>query len=81
VFAQIVNKDFLDPGHLGLLARRPEFLALPQIGGEGHHLAAIGGLQPAQDHAGVQPARIGKHDLFHILDGHGRRLSGFRGGE
>jgi hypothetical protein len=28
-------------------------------------------LQPAQDHAGVQTARVGENDLLYILDGHG----------
>ena len=74
-FPQVVDEDLLHPGHLGLLARRLQFLALAEVGGEGHHLAAIGRLQPAQDHAGIQPARIGENDLFHILDGHARGFS------
>ena len=69
--AQIVDEDFLHAEHLGLLPRRAEFLALAEIGGEGDHLAAIGHLQPAQDHAGVEPAGIGEHDLLHILHAHG----------
>ena len=69
--AQVVDEDFLHAEHLRLLARRAEFLALAEIGGEGDDLAAIGRLQPAQDHAGVEPAGIGEHDLLHVLHGHG----------
>src|SRR6185312_11739820 len=54
----------------GLLPRRAELLALPEIGGERHDLAAVGGLQPAQDHACVQATGIGENDFLHILDAH-----------
>src|SRR3546814_17744584 len=67
----------LDTRGLGLLARGREFLALPEIGGEGDDLAIIGLLEPFEDHARVQPARIGKDDSVDLL-GHGRQL---RGGE
>ena len=73
--AQIVHEDFLHAEHLGLLPRRAEFLALAEIGGERDHLAAIGYLQPAQDHAGVEAAGIGQHDLLHILHAHGSAVS------
>ena len=63
--AQILDVDLLDAEHLGLLARRLELLALAEIGGEGHDLGAIFGLQPFQDDRGVEPARIGEHDLLH----------------
>ena len=33
-----------------------ELLALPQIGGEGDDFGAIGGLQPLQDHRGIEAA-------------------------
>ena len=72
--AQVVHVDLLDAEHLGLLAGGFKFLALAEVGGEGHHLAFIGGLQPAQDHAGVEPPGIGEHDLFHILYAHGRLI-------
>src|SRR3546814_3140119 len=77
--AQIVDEDVfgLDTRGLGLLARGLEFLALPEIGGEGDDLAIIGLLEPFEDHARVQPARIGKDDSVDLL-GHGRQL---RGGE
>ena len=78
--AQIVDEDFLDAEHLGLAARRLELLALAEIGGEGDDLAAVGGLQPAQDHAGVEAAGIGEHDLLHILHAHDvSSVSGFPG--
>ncbi len=70
LLAHILDEDLLDPGHLGLLARRLQLLALAEIGGEGHHLAAVGLLQPFQDDAGVEPAGIGEHDLLDVL-GHG----------
>jgi len=43
-----------------------ELLALPEIGGERHHLAAMVLLQPSQDDGGVEAARVGEHDLVHI---------------
>ena len=68
--AQVVHEDLLDAEHLGLAAGGLQFLALAEIGGEGHDLAAIGRLQPAQDHAGIQPARIGEHDFLDGFRGH-----------
>ena len=41
-----------------------KLLALTQVGGEGHDLGVIFGLEPLQDDRGVQPARIGKDDFF-----------------
>ena len=70
-FAQIDDVDVLrrNAHQLGLLARRLQLFALAQIGGEGHHLAAIFGLQPFQDDRGVQTARIGKHDFLGLQHG------------
>ena len=65
LLAQIVDEDLADAEHLGLPARRLQLLPLAQIGGEGDDLAAIGFLQPAQDHRRVEPSRIGQHHLFH----------------
>ena len=67
-FAQIFDEDVLrlDAEHQRLLARRLELLALAEIGGEGHHLAAIGRLQPFEDDRGVEPARIGEHDFLDV---------------
>ena len=59
----------LDAEHLGLVARRLQLLALAEVGGEGHDLAAVGLLQPLQDDRGVEPAGIGEHDLFHLALG------------
>ncbi len=70
LLAQILDEDLLDPHELRLLARRLELLALADIGGEGHHLALIGLLQPAQDHRGVEPAGISQ-DNFPYLAAHG----------
>ena len=73
--AQVVDEDVLrlDAGHLRLLAGGLQLLALPEVGGEGHHLALIGLLQPFQDHARIQPARIGENDTVDLI-GHGSIL-------
>ena len=75
--AQIVDEDMLGlhPRRFGLLARRLQLLALAQIGGEGHHFALIGFLQPFQDHAGVEAARIGKDDTIDFFR-HGNAPTG-----
>ena len=65
--AHIHDADVLDAHHLGLLARRLEFVALAEIGGEGDDLGAEFGLQPFQDDRGVEPARIGEHDLLDVF--------------
>ena len=71
-FAQILDEDVLrlDAERQRLGPRRLQLLALAEIGGEGHDLAAIGGLQPLQDDRGIEPAGIGEHDFFHIAFGH-----------
>ena len=51
----------------GLVARRAQFLTLAEIGGEGHHFAAIFLLQPFEDDRRVQPAGIGQHHLFDVF--------------
>ena len=67
--AQILDEDIfrLDAEQQRLLARGLELLALAEIGGEGHDLAAIGGLQPLQDDRCVEAARIGEHHLLDVL--------------
>src|SRR5690606_2973357 len=81
--AQVVDVDVLglDAHHLRLGARRLELLALAEVGGEGDDLAVVSHLQPLEDHAGVEAARVGQHDTLDI--GHrllrwirARRLSG-----
>jgi hypothetical protein len=64
--AHVLDMDVLGPHpqQFRLGARRLQLLALAQIGGEGHHLAAVFGLQPFQDDRGVEPAGIGKHDFL-----------------
>jgi len=66
LLAQVVDEDvlFLDAQLQRLLARRRQLLALAQIGGEGHDLRAVFGLQPFQDDRGVEAAGIGEDDLL-----------------
>ena len=71
--AQVVDVDFLDAKELCLLARGLEFLALTDVGGEGHHLAAVVLLEPAHDHRGVEATGIGEDDF---LDGRHAGVSG-----
>ena len=66
-FAQVFDEDLLDPHHLGFLAGRLQFFTLPQIGGEGHNLTAIGVLQPAQDDRGIQATGICQYDLINVF--------------
>ena len=70
--AEVVDEDLADAEQLCLAAGRFQLLALAEIGGECHHLAPVGDLQPAQDHAGVEPARVGEHDLLDVLCPHRR---------
>ena len=75
LLAQVLDVDFLDAQHLGLLARRLQLAALAQVGGEGHDLGAIFGLQPLQDDRGIEAARIGEDDFLDLLLGHRRTPS------
>ena len=70
LLAQVFDEDMLglDAHHHRLGARRLQFLALPEIGGEGDDFAAIGLLQPFEDDAGVEATRIGEDDA---VDGGG----------
>ena len=65
LFAQVFDEDvlFLDTHLDGLGARRGDFLALADVGGEGHHLAVVHILQPLEDDRGVEAARVGEYDL------------------
>jgi hypothetical protein len=67
LLAQVHDEDVLglDAKQQRLVARRPQLLALAQVGGEGHHLAAVLGLQPFQDDRGVEAAGVGEHHFFH----------------
>ena len=67
-FAQVVDIDVarLDAQQFGLRTGGLQLLALADIGGEGHHLAAIGFLQPAQDDGSIEAAGIGQHDFFDV---------------
>ena len=67
LLAQILDENVfrLDAQQQRLVARGRELLALAEIGGEGHHLAAIRGLQPLENDGGIEPAGIGQHHLVH----------------
>ena len=66
LLAQVLDEDvlLLDAEQLGLAPGRLQLLALAEVGGEGHHLAAVGLLQPLQDDRRVQAAGVGEHDAF-----------------
>ena len=51
---------------LRALARRRELLALADVGGEGHDLAAVGLPQPLKDDGGVETAGISQYDFFYL---------------
>src|SRR5882672_10153934 len=69
LLAQILDKDVfrLDAEQQRLLPCGLQLLALAEVGGEGHDLASVGGLQPLQNDRGIETARIGEHYLLHIL--------------
>jgi hypothetical protein len=64
--AHILDEDVLrfDAQQFGFLAGRIKLLALSEIGGEGHHLAAVLDFEPFQDDRGVETAGIGKDDFL-----------------
>src|SRR6266545_710084 len=64
LLAQVVDENSLDAELTRFFARRRELLALSYAGGEGHHLATVGVLQPLEDHRCVQAARIREDDFF-----------------
>ena len=68
-FAQIVDINMMigNAHQHGFFTRRPQFLALPKVSRERDHFAAIFNLQPFQDDAGIQPARISENDFFDII--------------
>ena len=63
---EVVDEDGRRTEELRLPARGPELLALSEIGGERHHLAAVVLLQPSEDDGGVEAAGVGEHDLVHV---------------
>src|SRR5205823_5576606 len=69
LLAQILDEDVLGAHaeHLGLGPSRRDLLALAQIGGEGHDLGVIFGLQPLEDDRGVEPARVSEHYLHFLV--------------
>ena len=66
LFAQVLDVDFLNAQRFRLGTRRLNFLALADVGGEGHHLAAVGVLQPPNNNGSIQATGIGQHHLFNI---------------
>ena len=79
LFAQIFDEDVfgVDPHFDGFGSGGFNFLALTDVGREGHHLAVIGVLQPLQNNGGVESTRVGQHDAFGTLIGDGFFGSGF----
>ena len=73
LLAQVFNENILllDAQQLGLAPGGFQFLALTEIGSEGHDLAAVGLLQPFQDDRRVQSARVGEDGFFHLARGAG----------
>ena len=72
LLAQVLDEDVLrlHTKQDRLVARRPQLLALTEVGGEGHDFAAVGGLKPLQDDRGVEPSGIGEDDALDLLLGH-----------
>ncbi len=66
-FAHILNENFLDTQHFGLLACWFKFFALAEIGGKGDDFCVKLSLQPFQDDRGIETARIGENDLFNVF--------------
>src|SRR5690606_15398743 len=54
-------------GAQGLLPGFLHLVPLTDVGGESHDLSAVLGLQPVEDHRGIQPARVGENDLVDLL--------------
>ena len=65
LLAEIVDIDLLHTRCSGLGARRLELLALADVRGEGHDLAAVLLLQPLENDRGIQTPGVGQH---HLLD-------------
>ncbi len=65
-FAQVVDENVLrlDAELQRLLACGLQLFALAQVGGEGHHFALVGVLQPLQDDRGVESAGVGEDGFF-----------------
>ena len=68
-FTQIVNVNMVvrHAHQHRFRARRFKLFALTQISGEGDNFTTIFDLQPFQDDAGIEPARIGQNDFFNAV--------------
>ena len=63
-FAQVFDIDIVRAHHLGFGAGWFQLFSLAKIGGEGHDLAAVFGLQPFENDRCIQTAGIGENDFF-----------------
>ena len=68
LLAQVLDVDVLvgNAHCTGFLARGFDFLALSQIGGEGHHFEPALDLEPLGDDRGIETTGIGEDDAFDI---------------
>src|SRR5262245_61640327 len=73
-FPEVDDVHAPSPGAERLVPDRDQLLALPQVGAEGHHLAAVPLDQPAQDDGRVEPARVGQDDELRCRGRGARRL-------
>src|SRR5690606_7671189 len=64
---EILDEHLLDAHRHGLGARRFDFLALADVGGERHHFAAVGIGEPLEDDGGVEPPGVGQNDLVDLF--------------
>jgi hypothetical protein len=73
---EVHDVDPAGPGPQRLLADGQQLLALAQIGAVGDDLAVVALDQPAQDHGGVEPARIREDDALGVRHRRGTRPAG-----
>ena len=64
LFADVFDIDRGCAHHLGFGTGGFQLFPLAQIGGEGHNLATIFGLQPFQDDGGIKTTGIGEHNFL-----------------
>src|ERR1700741_2410484 len=68
LLAQVLDEYVarLDAELQGFLLCRRKLPALADVGGEGHHFAAVLVLQPLQNDRGVETARVGEHYFVYL---------------
>ena len=69
---EVHDVDGRRAGAQRLLADRQQLLALAEVGAERDHLAAVALDQPAEDHRGVEPARVREDDALGVRRHRGR---------